>query len=200
MRWNNKVLPEPKHNSVLDLIRLQTIAHPTSLAVSAWDGDMTYSRLDDLSSRLAQHIRFRVNGVGLEAKIIPICFEHSVWAIVAILAVLKSGNAYCPLDPELPLQRLQISLFPLYSITLLASFDPCRLRAFKDMSPTHRFARLMVLLHPLTFAPSEILLNSVSIEYCGTNQWPGNLGVAPTTQATVSHHAKSYYCLCARSQ
>lgn len=37
--------------------------------------------------------------------LIPLCFEKSGWAIVAMLAVLKAGAAFVPLDPEHPVLR-----------------------------------------------------------------------------------------------
>ena len=46
------------------------------------------------------------NGIKSGA-LVPICFEHSLWAIVAMLGVLKAGAAYVPLDPEWPFKRCQ---------------------------------------------------------------------------------------------
>ncbi|KAF7449952.1 EntF, Non-ribosomal peptide synthetase modules protein [Pyrenophora tritici-repentis] len=78
------------------------MARPTAPAICAWDGEMTYGELDALSSRIAGHL------VELGVKpevIVPLCFEKSMWTVVAMLAVLKAGGAFAPLDPEHPASR-----------------------------------------------------------------------------------------------
>jgi non-ribosomal peptide synthetase component F len=63
---------------------------------------MTYHELDDYSTRLAGHLV----QIGIEPEnIVPLCFEKSMWTIVAMLAVLKAGGAFAPLDPEHPPSR-----------------------------------------------------------------------------------------------
>lgn len=70
---------------------------------SSWDMDLTYSKLDSLSSKLAQHL----SSIGVRPEVmVPICFEKSGWAIVSIFAILKAGGAFVPLDPTIPFQRL----------------------------------------------------------------------------------------------
>ncbi|KAH7081202.1 hypothetical protein BKA63DRAFT_549944 [Paraphoma chrysanthemicola] len=82
-----------------------TISRPTAIAIDAWDtGAMSYRELDELSTRLAS----RLLSLGVEAQsIIPICFDKSGWTIVAILAILKAGAAFVPLDFEAPVLRLR---------------------------------------------------------------------------------------------
>jgi non-ribosomal peptide synthetase component F len=58
---------------------------------------MTYGKLDEQSSRLASYLVCL--GVRL-GDIVPLCFEKSMWTIVAMLAVLKAGGAFAPLDLE----------------------------------------------------------------------------------------------------
>ncbi|KAL7780538.1 hypothetical protein CFE70_010562 [Pyrenophora teres f. teres 0-1] len=80
-------------------------ARPDAPAICAWDGDMTYGELDVLSGRLAGHLVEL--GVGPE-DIVPLCFEKSMWTVVAMLAVLKAGGAFLLLDPSLPHERLRL--------------------------------------------------------------------------------------------
>jgi len=103
----NKSLLETKHNSVLDIILDQVFAQPTKLAVSSWDGELSYEKLDDLSTKVSQYITSL--GVG-HGDIVPICFEKSLWAVVATIAVMKSGAAFVPLDPALPVLRLEVGI------------------------------------------------------------------------------------------
>ncbi|KAL3431893.1 hypothetical protein BDV09DRAFT_187972 [Aspergillus tetrazonus] len=69
------------------------------MAVSSWDGDLTYGELDELSLRLAHHLVGL--GVGPE-KFVLSCFEKSTWAIVARLAVLRAGGAYISIHATNP--------------------------------------------------------------------------------------------------
>nr|WP_264294042.1 AMP-binding protein [Diaphorobacter aerolatus] len=64
---------------------------------------LSYGELNARANRLAHHLMER--GVGPEV-LVGICMERSVEMIVSILAVLKAGGAYLPLDPEYPAQRL----------------------------------------------------------------------------------------------
>ncbi|KAH3909963.1 hypothetical protein HBI56_129220 [Parastagonospora nodorum] len=66
---------------------------------------MTYGELDALSSILASYL------VDLRLKpevIVPLCCEKSMWTVVAMLAVLKAGGAFAPIDPEHPASRHEI--------------------------------------------------------------------------------------------
>ncbi|RAL06658.1 amino acid adenylation, partial [Aspergillus homomorphus CBS 101889] len=103
LEWNRE--PPINVNARLqDLIAKETLAHPESPAVCAWDGDFTYKELDGLSSHLAAHLAQL--GVGPET-FVPIVFEKSKWNMVATLGVIKAGGAFVPLDPGHPIQRLQ---------------------------------------------------------------------------------------------
>lgn len=87
------------HHLIVDRVRLQ----PLAPAICAWDGDMDYQTLDTVSSEIARQICSM--GVGPKA-FIPLCFEKSMWYPVALLAVLKSGNAFVPLDLSNPAARV----------------------------------------------------------------------------------------------
>ncbi|CAA9959501.1 Non-ribosomal peptide synthetase [Pyrenophora teres f. maculata] len=100
-RWNSTV-PEAIEKCVHDLFVEQAKAQPNASAVCAWDGELTYGELDELSSKLAAHL------VQLGVKredVVPLCFEKSMWTVVAMLAVLKAGGAFVPLDPDHPASR-----------------------------------------------------------------------------------------------
>ncbi|OGM47600.1 nonribosomal peptide synthase Pes1 [Aspergillus bombycis] len=102
-KFNAETL-EAHDRCIHETIHEQTVLQPESEAVCAWDGSLTYSKLDLLASQLAYHLQ--AQGVGPEVRV-ALCFDKSKWNIVALLAVLKAGGAFVPLDPTHPAPRLQ---------------------------------------------------------------------------------------------
>ncbi|KAK9718486.1 hypothetical protein K7432_005451 [Basidiobolus ranarum] len=62
----------------------------------------TYNELNKRANRLAHHLI--ENGIGPD-MIVPLCMNKSVSMLVAMLAVMKAGGAYTPLDPKNPVER-----------------------------------------------------------------------------------------------
>ena len=92
--------------------------NPESLAVSSWDGDLTYRALDILSDRLANYLhKLQIS----QDDIVPLCFEKSKWTIVAMLGVLKAGGACAMLSPEHPQSRTDQILDMIHARILLVS-------------------------------------------------------------------------------
>ncbi|MEW2513754.1 amino acid adenylation domain-containing protein [Streptomyces sp. NPDC046870] len=76
---------------------------PDATAVRSAGGDLTYRDLNARANRLARHLRSHGAGPGAA---VAVCLERGPEQITALLAVLKSGAAYVPLDPEHPSDRL----------------------------------------------------------------------------------------------
>lgn len=101
--WNGVAAPSV-HMCIHELIGDQVRSQPGAPAVKSWDGELTYSKLDELTNYLALHLR----GLGVSTEVVvPLCFEKSMWTVVAWLAVLKAGGAFILLDPSLPDARVQ---------------------------------------------------------------------------------------------
>ncbi|RAL15192.1 amino acid adenylation [Aspergillus homomorphus CBS 101889] len=116
-RWNSRI-DERSETTVHALIEARTVQQPDAQAVCSWDGEMTYAQLDQVSSKLAAYL---INlGVGCETYI-PLCFEKSLWTIVAMVAVLKAGAAFVPLDASAPENRLRTMIQTVQATTLLCS-------------------------------------------------------------------------------
>ncbi|OOQ85263.1 hypothetical protein PEBR_26393 [Penicillium brasilianum] len=101
--WNSGV-PPVVERCIHDIVQERAQADPAAQAVCAWDGELTYGELDDLSSRVASHLVHL--GIGPE-KVVPLCFEKSMWTVVAMLSVLKASGTFILLDPSLPEGRIR---------------------------------------------------------------------------------------------
>ena len=89
------------------LLAAQARSMPRAVAV-AWEGaQLLYGELDRLADRLAR--RLRRLGLGPES-VAGICAERSPELVIGLLAILKAGAAYLPLDPEYPDERLAFML------------------------------------------------------------------------------------------
>ncbi|KAH9240280.1 hypothetical protein K456DRAFT_1885419 [Colletotrichum gloeosporioides 23] len=98
------VLPVKISATINDLISEQSMAHPGKEAVTSTLDTLSYDSLEIMSSALAIHLK--VVGVAT-TDFVPLCFEKSVWTVVAMLAVMKAGAAFVPLDPDQPISRLR---------------------------------------------------------------------------------------------
>jgi amino acid adenylation domain-containing protein len=105
VEWNDTAREYPREASIQALFEEQVERSPDAVAVIRGDTQLTYRTLNDRANRLARYIRTR--GVGLESRV-GICLERSPEFLVAVLAVLKSGAAYAPLDPTYPQERIEL--------------------------------------------------------------------------------------------
>ncbi|MBD0258259.1 MAG: amino acid adenylation domain-containing protein, partial [Cytophagales bacterium] len=97
----------PLAETIIGAFAEQLRQHPHRVALVSGDQALTYQVLDQQANRLAGLLRAR--GVGNQA-LIPLLFEPSFEMVIAILAVLKAGCAYLPIDPNLPAARIQFML------------------------------------------------------------------------------------------
>ncbi|KAL6849878.1 NRPS [Amphichorda felina] len=120
----NTTCPTAVEVCLHDLIAETIRRRPEAQAVSAWDGDLTYTELDVLSDRLAAELICR--GVGPEV-IVPLVFEKSMWTPVAVLAVMKAGGASVTVDITQPRERLETIVQQVSPHVVLCSTSQLRL-------------------------------------------------------------------------
>src|SRR6266542_1962612 len=89
------------------LFAAQAAETPDAVAVVFADEQLSYGELDARANQLAHHLRAR--GVGAES-VVGVCLERSPALVVALIAILKAGGGYLPLDPGYPRERLSFML------------------------------------------------------------------------------------------
>lgn len=96
------------------LIEEQTATKPDAVAVEHDGQQVTYAQLNTRANRLARLLGERLKAASTEAEastpLVGICLDRSIEMVVTLLAVMKAGAAYVPLDPTYPSDRLSLML------------------------------------------------------------------------------------------
>ncbi|MCF6437884.1 amino acid adenylation domain-containing protein [Pseudoalteromonas luteoviolacea] len=97
----------PATLTMVDLIERNSAANPHDIALEFEDQAISYAELNARVNQLSVHIQEQG---ATEHKVIGLLFERSVEMVVSMLAILKSGCAYLPIDPQSPPERLKYML------------------------------------------------------------------------------------------
>ncbi|KAG0202229.1 hypothetical protein BGX31_003640, partial [Mortierella sp. GBA43] len=102
--WNATQEDYPSHLCIHHVIEQQAEHTPEATALVSEGQSLTYSQLNERSNRLAHHlIRLGV----VPDMLVAICVERSPSLVIGILAILKSGGAFVPLDPAYAGERIR---------------------------------------------------------------------------------------------
>jgi len=101
--WQQTQKDYPQDLCIHELFEAQVIRTPDATAVVSETASVSYSELNERANQLGHHLRSLSTGPEIP---ILICLSRSVEMIVALLAVMKTGAAYVPLDPRYPQERL----------------------------------------------------------------------------------------------
>ncbi|MEX2601491.1 MAG: non-ribosomal peptide synthetase [Balneolaceae bacterium] len=116
VEWNNTGHPYPVAETVSRLFETRANKHGKKTALTFDGGKLSYSALNKKANRLAHYLKEKDAG---RDKVVAICLKRSPELIVSILAALKSGAAYLPLDPDYPAARLSYMMEDAHPVLLI---------------------------------------------------------------------------------
>jgi amino acid adenylation domain-containing protein len=118
--FNNTFQLYSSNTTIVGLFEEQVQKTPKAVAVVFEQQYLTYEELNQKANRLAYYLRSR--GIKKETMV-PICIERSLEMIIGVLAILKSGAAYVPIDPEYPEDRVNYILQDIGAEMVLSSTE-----------------------------------------------------------------------------
>lgn len=118
--FNNTSRPYPKEKTILDVFTEQVTLYPNKTAVVFKDLALTYSELNSQANQLANLMIEK--GVTAESPVC-VCMNRSHALLISILAVMKAGGVYIPIDPEYPRGRMEYILNDSKAAFLIAETD-----------------------------------------------------------------------------
>ncbi|MFT4927700.1 MAG: amino acid adenylation domain-containing protein, partial [Phenylobacterium sp.] len=123
-------------NNIYQLFEQQVKRTPTAIALSFSEQQLSYGELEQRTCELAAYLQQQ--GAGPQG-LIGLCVERSIEMIVAILAILKTGSTYVPLDPAYPQARLDYMISDSGITTLLTQSKLLNLFSGPDIANTLRY-------------------------------------------------------------
>nr|QLY89263.1 pseudodesmin synthetase [Pseudomonas sp.] len=115
--FNATEVPYNLEQTIHGLFEAQVGRTPEALAVKAGEQSLTYRQLNEWANQLAHYLRGQ--GVGPDSRVV-ICVERRLEMVVGLLAILKAGGGYVPLDPAYPLERIAYMLEDSAPVVVLA--------------------------------------------------------------------------------
>ncbi|WP_107656873.1 non-ribosomal peptide synthetase [Nocardia suismassiliense] len=165
-RWNDTAASFAPGRTLLGLFETQVSRTPDAVALIGTDSEVSYRELDSRADRLAQVLVSR--GVGPDC-IVAVAVPRSVELIVSMLAVLKAGGAYLPIDPAYPSDRLAFILSDAAPVVVVTD-------------------RATASILPDTTTPLLYLDNLETLDVVGRN---GRPGIGPQNLAYVIYTSGS---------
>ncbi len=120
VEWNDTESPYERDRCIHELFSTQAARTPDAEALAFAERSFSYAELDAESNRLAHHLRERGAVPGAR---VALRMESSADFFVALVAILKTGAAYLPLDPTWPDARVEVLIEEAQAVLLLSSLD-----------------------------------------------------------------------------
>ncbi|MFI5153658.1 MAG: amino acid adenylation domain-containing protein [Chitinophagales bacterium] len=106
-KWNDTQAEYPRDKTIQAIISTIVETYPDKVAIRFGEKKLSYRELEDQSNQLAAFLKKQSAGPG---DFIGLAADRSIEMVIALLAILKAGAAYVPLDPLYPVERIQYML------------------------------------------------------------------------------------------
>jgi amino acid adenylation domain-containing protein len=107
VEWNDTKIDYPKNKCIHQLFEKQVEKSPSDVAVIFKNQQLTYQELNNQANQLAHYLQ----QLGVKPDVrVGICMHRSIEMVVGLLAIMKAGGAYIPLDPSYPQDRIAFTL------------------------------------------------------------------------------------------
>ncbi len=175
-------------DNLLRSLDQNVLEHPDRIALIHGEDKMSYNELERLSNQLADHIISE----GINNSFIPVCMNRSFEMIIAIVAVLKSGNAFVPINPKLPQERIAHILKDVQCHLVLCD------TIYNDLFPKVKVLNLNVFDYNL-FSEKKVNVNIPDNQpaYCiytsGTSGKPKGVVISHASLSNYIHYASRTY-------
>ena len=165
-----------------ELFAGQASRQPGSAAVAAGETRLTYGELDQSANRLAHYLR--EIGAGPET-LIGVYLERGAEAVRSLLAIMKAGSGYLPLDPSLPPARLARICSETRPIAILAARPTPLARRDGPLNPPGRISGAGTRLLALSSLTAELARQPVTAPQVSLD--PDNMCYAIHTSGSTGH-------------
>ncbi len=193
--WNATEAAYPRHAAIHTLFERQAQQTPEAIALVWHDQQITYRQLDQRANQLGHHLL--AFGIGPEACV-GLCIERSPDAIIGMLAVLKIGGVYVPLDPTAPRERLAWILEDAQVACVLAHerqqplLSDCRARLIRLDAVEGAIARLPITAPSSPVEPAQV---AYIIYTSGSTGRPKGVMVQHRSLVNFSEAARRHYAI-----
>ncbi|WP_025742940.1 non-ribosomal peptide synthetase [Aquimarina pacifica] len=102
--FNDNDFDYQSDKTILDLYQIQLGKNSDAIAIQYEDRKITFLELDHISSQFANYLTATYSIT--KNQIVAVRQDRSEWMLISILAILKTGAGYLPIDPEYPQERL----------------------------------------------------------------------------------------------
>jgi len=177
IEWNATASDYPRDACIHELFEQQVVRAPQAVALIFEDISLSYGELNQRANRLAHYLS--ANGIGPDCHV-AICLKRSPEMLVGLLAILKAGGCYVPLDPDYPIERLRYMIDDSAPAVLLC--DPTTQPLLADV-----FAQVAQ-------PPRVVDLEAMQSEWADlqeTNPEAGAIGLSPQNLAYIIYTSGS---------
>ncbi|MCH2195467.1 non-ribosomal peptide synthetase [Kordia sp.] len=174
--------------TVLELFAQRVAENPNQIALRFEDECLTYKELDEKSNQLANYIASK----NISNTLIPICVDRSFEMMIGIWGIIKSGNAYVPVDPAYPQERMDYILEDTNATYVVSTLEYAE---FFENAKVINLEGSDYETYPTT-APN-VTVTEAELAYCiytsGTTGKPKGVMIAHASFANYVHWAKATY-------